>query len=393
MALAKATMDYTGRLARIRELMAAQDIDLLFVPPSAALQYLTGLKRPHPSFGNSNHNGGWVHALLVAQKSELILSLPRMSTLFATFPSSLELAILQDTADPQQHMKKLLESFGQPIKTIAVESRTWGQAVLELQKLLPDARFVNADPLFTQLRRIKTPEEIEVMREAAAIIDQTHQYIVSILRPGLAYHEIVAELNRKMVELGAETQSFPTTLIPMGEGVGPGADPWSAGGAKDRSSGAPFLQNNSSLSFDYGSVVDGYCNDYGRSVWIGEPPADYLKIYDLVISAQEEARAAMKAGKITGEAANQTARQVVEAAGYGPHFFHRLGHGIGLDVHEPCYLSEGDATTLEANMTFTIEPSIFIPNKFGARIEDVFVVTADGAEPLNRYPRELQVIS
>ena len=393
MAMAKATLDYPARLVRIRQLMAEQGIDLLFLPPSAALQYLTGLKRPHPTYGNVNYNGGWVHGLLLGQQHGPILSLPRMATLFAEFPPSLELAVLQDTADPQLHMTKLLESFG-PIKTLAVEDRTWGQAVLELHKLLPDSRFLSAGPLLTALRRVKTAPEIELMRQAAAIIDQTHAHIVSMLRPGLTYHEIATEIDRKMVELGAETQSFPTTLIPMAPGIGPGADPWSAGGAGERSAGGPpHLQVGSSLSFDYGSVLDGYCNDFGRSVWIGDPPAEYLKVYDLVIGAQERARAAMRAGHITGEEANQAAREVIEGSGYGPHFFHRLGHGIGLDVHEPSYLSEGDATTLEAGMTFTIEPSIFIPDRFGARIEDVFVVTDQGAEALNRYPRQLQVIS
>lgn len=391
MATAKAPLDYSDRIVRVRQLMAAQNIDLLFLPPSAAMQYLTGLKRPHPTYGNVNYNGGWVHALLLGQKQGPVLSLPRMATLFAQFPPDLELAVLADTADPHLHLRKILGKFGSQLQKIAVEDRTWGLAVLELRKLLPDAEIVSAGPLLTALRRVKAPVEIELMRQAASIIDQTHAYVMTILRPGLSYHELAVEIDRKMVELGAETQSFPTTLIPMAPGIGPGADPWSAGA--DRSNGSPILVEGSSLSFDYGSVLDGYCNDFGRSVWIGEPPAEYLKVYDLVISAQEQARVAMKAGSITGEAANIVAREVIQESGYGPHFFHRLGHGIGLDVHEPCYLSEGDNTTLEAGMTFTIEPSIFIPDRFGARIEDVFVVTDQGAEPLNQYPRHLQVIS
>ncbi len=387
---AKAVMDYSDRINRMRELMASRQIDLLFLPPSAAMQYLTGLKRSHPTYGNVNYNGGWVHGLLVGQKEGMVLSLPRMATLFAEFPSSLELAVLPDTADPQQHMRKLIEKFGPAIKKVAIDDRTWGLAVIELQKLLPDAEIVSGGPLFTALRRVKTPSELELMRQAASIIDQTHAYVMTILRPGLSYHDLAVEIDRKMVELGAETQSFPTTLIPMGPGVGPGADPWSAGAV--RSSGAPVLTQGSSLSFDYGSVVDGYCNDFGRSVWIGDPPAEYLKVYNLVIQAQEEARSAMKAGQITGEAANLVARQVIEGSGYGPHFFHRLGHGIGLDVHEPCYLSEGDNTLLQSGMTFTIEPSIFVPDLFGVRIEDVFVVTDQGAEPLNQYPRHFQAV-
>ncbi len=389
MALAKTSFDYSLRLERVRKLMNREQIDLLFLPLSAGLQYLTGLKRHHPTYGNVNYNGGWVHGALLGQQKGPVLSLPRMATLFASFPAELELAVLPDTADPDAHMKKLLAAFG-PIKRLAIESRTWGSAVLHLQKLLPGVEFISADPLLTELRRVKTPQEIDLMRQAAAIIDQTHAHIMTMLRLGLTYHEVAAEIDKKMIELGAEAASFPTTLIPMAPGVGPGAHPGAGG---QHSSAGPVLQAGTSLSFDYGSVFDGYCNDYGRSVWIGDPPAEYLKIYDLVIGAQAEARQAMKAGAITGEVANLTARRIIEEAGYGEHFFHRLGHGIGLDVHEPCYLSDGDTTVLEAGMTFTIEPSIFIPDKFGARIEDVFVVTPDGAEPLNQYPRALEVVA
>ncbi len=384
MAQAKAQFDYSERLARVRQFMAEQKLDLLFIPPSAALQYLTGMKRHEPAFGNVNHNGGWVHGLLVGQRMAPVFSITRMSTLFASFPAGLEMAVLQDTADPAAHMRSLLQRFG-PIKRIGVEDRIWGLALLHLQQLLPDAQFVPAGPLFTRLRHVKTPTELELMRQAAAIIDQTHAYIVRMLRPGLTYDEVTAEINKKMTELGAEAQSFPTTLIPMAPGIGPGSTP--------DADGSPVLKQGMSLSFDYGSVYDGYCNDFGRSVWIGDPPAEYLRVYELVIAAQTEGMKAMRAGQITGELANLAARRVIEEAGYGEHFFHRLGHGIGLDVHEPCYLSEGDNTLLEAGMTFTIEPSIFIPGKFGARIEDVFVITEDGAVPLNRYSRELEVIN
>ena len=390
MPVAHTPFDYAARLVRVRQMMAEQGIDLLFVPPSAALQYLTGITRPHPTYGNTNYNGGWVHAALIGREGAPILSLPRMATIFATFPADVETVILPDTGDPDAHIRRLLGRFG-VVKKIAVESRTRSEALLHLQMLLPEATFVAADPLLTALRRIKSEDEIAVLRHAADIIDRTHAHIVRLLKPGMRYSDIAAEIDRKMVELGAETQSFPTTLIPMGATVAPTNDPWSAGGERS-SDGDRMLQSNMSLSFDYGSVFDGYCNDFGRAVWIGDPPAEYRRVYDLVIGAQEEARKAMRAGAITGEGANHVARTVIERDGYGEHFFHRLGHGIGLDVHEPCYLSEGDTTTLEAGMTFTIEPSIFIPGRFGARIEDVFVVTADGAQPLNQYPRQLEVI-
>src|SRR6476646_121877 len=179
MGLAATAFDYAYRLKRVREIMAEREIDLLFLPPSAGLQYLTGLKRSHPTFGNTNYNGGWVHGALIGLDKGPILSLPRMATLFSTFPSTLELAVLQDSADPDLHIRKLLSRFGH-VKRIAVEDRTWGQAILRMQELLPDADFISAGPLLTALRRVKSPEEIELMRKAASIVDQTHEYIVSI---------------------------------------------------------------------------------------------------------------------------------------------------------------------------------------------------------------------
>jgi Xaa-Pro aminopeptidase len=146
------------------------------------------------------------------------------------------------------------------------------------------------------------------------------------------------------------------------------------------------------LAFDFGVVLDGYVNDFGRTVHFGEPDAELRRIHELVMAAQANGMAAMKAGQITAEAANAAARRVIEEAGYGPNFFHRLGHGIGIDVHEPPFLAKGDKTTLQANMCFTVEPSIWVEGRCFTRVEDVVVVAAEGAYSLNQSTRELLVI-
>jgi Xaa-Pro dipeptidase len=140
--------------------------------------------------------------------------------------------------------------------------------------------------------------------------------------------------------------------------------------------------------FDFGGVVDGYCSDFGRTLYCGEPPDDYREAYDVMLAAQEAGRAAAAAG-VTAAAVNAACRRPIEEAGLGEHFRHRMGHGIGMNVHERPFLSPEDDTVLEEGMTFTDEPSIMIPGGFGVRIEDIIVVEKDGARMLNSYSKEL----
>ena len=140
-------------------------------------------------------------------------------------------------------------------------------------------------------------------------------------------------------------------------------------------------------------LLEGYCSDFGRTVHIGEPSAEFRRAYSTVIAAHDAAIVAMKVGAITAERANAIARAVVEDAGYGEHFRHRLGHGIGLDVHEGPFLTEGDTTVLREGMAFTVEPSIYWIGRIGARIEDVVIVRPDGGETLNQALNTLHVVA
>jgi Xaa-Pro dipeptidase len=142
--------------------------------------------------------------------------------------------------------------------------------------------------------------------------------------------------------------------------------------------------------FDFGAVVDGYCSDFGRTVCVGEPEEAVRAAYELVLAAQEAGRVALKPGVLAQEV-NRLCREPIEAAGYGPNFRHRMGHGIGLDVHEQPFVSEEDETPLERGMTFTDEPSILVQGRFGVRIEDVVVCEPDGGRKLNRFPPDLIV--
>jgi Xaa-Pro aminopeptidase len=142
--------------------------------------------------------------------------------------------------------------------------------------------------------------------------------------------------------------------------------------------------------FDFGGVVDGYCSDFGRTVYCGEPPQDYLDAYDVMLVAYDAGKAAARTGT-RAQDVNAACRAPIEAAGLGEHFRHRMGHGIGMDVHERPFLSTEDETPLEARMTFTDEPSIIIPGRYSLRIENIIVVEEGGGRSLNSYPAALVV--
>jgi Xaa-Pro dipeptidase len=146
------------------------------------------------------------------------------------------------------------------------------------------------------------------------------------------------------------------------------------------------------VSYDFGAVLHDYCYDFGRSVFFGEPSAAYRRAYELVMQAQAVGIKALYAGN-TAEQADAAARAVITEGGYGDAFRHRLGHAIGLDVHERPWLLAGDASVLQPGMCFTVEPSIFLPHRFGARVEDVVVVGPDGGEPLTSGFQELHIVA
>jgi Xaa-Pro aminopeptidase len=147
-----------------------------------------------------------------------------------------------------------------------------------------------------------------------------------------------------------------------------------------------------SVMFDFGGVVDGYCSDFGRTIFCGEPTDEYREAYDVMLAAQEAGRAAASAGTPARDV-NVACRRPIEEAGLGEHFRHRMGHGIGLDVHERPFISDEDATPLQVGMTFTDEPSIIVPGRFSVRIEDIVVCEEGGGRLLGSYPSTLVATS
>jgi Xaa-Pro aminopeptidase len=382
--------DYAARLGRTRDAMDRVGIDLLYLAPGANAQYLTGWRRNRPHFGNVNYPGGWIQGLFVGLRHAPILVVPRMVAEFDLEPgttTSLDVRILPDQGDPAEFLEGVLREFEPRPGAIGIENRAWSEQALALRALRPDAEVRLASEVMAPLRMVKDAEELHGMQAAADIVDRTMSDIIGFLDPdsGQTELDVAYEIDRLMVKHGADGSSFVTNVWQMG----PGEERPLAMKASRRA-----LERGNSLSFDFGSTLDGYCYDFGRSVYLGEPPDEYRRVHALVMRAAQVGIDALQDDRRTAEEVDALARQVIVDGGYGEWFRHRLGHGIGLDVHEPPYLDRGDTRRLARGMCFTIEPSVFITGKFGARTEDVVVVGgAEGGHVLTGYRRDLQVIA
>jgi Xaa-Pro dipeptidase len=368
--------DYGQRQERLGEAMTALGVDLVFLPVSADLEYLTGFRRRVPSFGNIEYAHSWVTGCFLAPGREPSFVLPRMVSVFdaAAVPDG-EVSIVSELDDGRAIFDRVAASFG-PVKRLAIGPRAWSETTMKLLEAFGGCEVVSAEKLVNPLRRVKSPEELETMARACRLVDEVMASLASEVTVGVTALELARDVDYRMGVLGSTAPSFDTGV-------------WGMGGSTNRdaniriSSGAfgPGL----GISFDFGAVVEGYCSDFGRTVHVGAASNEYQHVYDTVMAAQAAGIAAVRPG-VTASSVHRATRQVIVDEGLGEWFRHRTGHCIGLDVHEKPFISEEDETALEAGMTFTIEPSVFRPGHYGVRVEDIVVCEAGGGRKLNDHP-------
>jgi Xaa-Pro dipeptidase len=374
--------DYVDRRHRLTAEMTADRIDVAFIPLSADLEYLTGLKRRLPTFGDIGYAHDWTAGMLISPGSDPIFVLPRMMVEF-DLPSGVpgDLIIVSELDNGRRTFASAAMRFG-TVRTVGIGAKTSGRTVIEMLDVFSHPELHDISPLINRMRRVKTDEELTLMKSAALIADTAMAAVTQKIRPGISERDLAEEIDHQMASAGSRTPSFDT-----------GA--WSIGVGLDRDADARISSDTivagTSVSFDFGAVVDGYCSDFGRTVHIGEPTAEFIAGYDLVIAAQAAGIAAI-ADNVTAASVHHACRDVIVDGGLGDLFRHRTGHCIGLDVHERPYISEEDETVLEPGMTFTIEPSLYRSGMIGTRVEDVVVCAADGGTKLNNYPTDLVVI-
>jgi Xaa-Pro aminopeptidase len=372
--------DYADRRRRLAERMREAGVDLLFLSPSSDLEYLTGVERVIPTFGQSQYAHGWVAGAFFRPDRDPVFVLPRMMTLFEVagqMPG--ELIVVSERDDGPAMFARAARGMGQA-PTLAVGDRTWAETMIQLTEAVAPDRIVTGSALVNQLRRTKSAEELAAMERACSVADATMAAVAPKVRPGATMLELVEEVEHVMRIHRSRVPSFTTHVF---TGFGEGKS------SADETRMVP-IEESDVVMFDFGAVVDGYCSDFGRTVCVGDPGSEVREAYELVLAAQEAGRAALRPGIVANEV-NRACRRPIEEGGHGPNFKHRMGHGIGMDVHERPFLSEEDETPLEAGMTFTDEPSILVDGRFGVRIEDVVVCESQGGRKLNRFPPDLIV--
>jgi Xaa-Pro aminopeptidase len=368
----------SARLGRVREEMAKAGLDVLFVGHSTDLEYLLGVERRIHHYGASHFFGEWAVGAVIKPKGEPLLLVPRHMAEFH-FDVSGDAPAMRVFTEKDDPRRVVADAIGPGPQAIGVNLDAPAELVLTLQSLYPKARVVLAADVLSRVRSVKSEAELEAMREASYLVDRVFEESLKVVRPELAESDLAEWIVKRMKELGAIDESFDTAIFPMGARE--------ARPAKERLSRRQ-IGTDTSVSYDFGAALNGYCSDFGRTIYIGRPSDRFRKAYKAVIDSQAAGAAAMKPGVRASEV-DAAARKVIEDAGFGEHFRHRLGHAIGKDVHEAPYLDVVDDSPLEAGMTFTIEPSVFITGEFGCRVEDIFVVTDRGGERLNRASSEL----
>jgi Xaa-Pro aminopeptidase len=358
------------RLESVRDSVRAVGLDAVLLTPGPDLRYVTGYDAKQLER---------LTCLAVPAHGDPALFVPRLElpAAQASPAGSLGLQIVpwEETVDPFRLVASLLGS----ISAVGLSERMWALFVLRFRDALPGVRLALASDALRPLRIRKSPAEVAALREAGEAIDRVHARVPGWLRPGLTEREVGAVITEAILAEGHATVDFVIV------GSGPNA----ASPHHDVSD--RVLAVGDVVVVDIGGTMpSGYCSDSTRTYAIGEPPAEFVAYYDVLYNAQEAACAAVRPG-VTAESVDAAAREPITAAGYGEAFFHRTGHGIGLEAHEDPYIVAGNGEVLEPGMAFSVEPGIY-PGPHGARIEDIVVCTADGYERLNNTRRELFVV-
>ena len=365
----KLSMDHAGRRARAAAHCREAGVAALLVAPGSDLTYLTGYR----IFASER-----MTCLVLGADGAATLVLPALEAPRAAASApDLPRVTWTETADPYALAASLVRQPG----AVSVSDQMWAAFALRLQAALAGRDFRVASEITKELRMRKDPAELEALRAVSAAADRAYVRALDVEFAGRTENEIAADLAALLRDEGHDEVLF--TIVAAGED---GASPHHH--TSDR-----VIRKGDTVVLDFGGTRAGYSSDITRTVHVGREPRDeVVRVHDTVRRAQEAGYVAARTGA-TAASVDAAARAIIADAGYGEQFVHRLGHGIGLDGHEHPYLVEGNGQTLEPGMAFSIEPGIYLPGRFGIRIEDIAIIGADGrSEALNQVDRSLATV-
>jgi D-alanyl-D-alanine dipeptidase len=365
------TEDFAARMARAAQQAADAGLTGVLVTPGPDLKYFTGYA---PIAVTERITLLVLHAS--RDPAMIVPILERPDAENAPGAGALSLSDWTDGSDPYEATAPLLGAEGR----YAISDSAWAMHLLGLQGALPESSYVSMTAALPMLRAVKDADELERLAAAGAAADATFEDIVGARFAGRREREIAADLAGFLREHGHSEVEF--TVV--------GSGPNSANPHHDMSERT--IEEGDMVVLDFGGIKDGYASDTTRTVHVGEPTDEEREVFEIVLRAQQAGFEAVRPG-IACQEIDRAARKVIADAGYGAYFIHRVGHGIGLTTHEPPYMVEGEERLMEPGMCFSIEPGIYLPGRFGVRIEDIVVATEDGGRRLNTTSRELRIVS
>ena len=369
---------FSSRQRAAQEALVAHDVTALLVGVGPDLEWLSGY---------AAHGGERLNLMVIPANGPIAYVSPRLEASAALAAPGIDetemaLCLWDETDDPYRLVPSLVGEGGAP--RLLVSDGLRAAFVLGLQAVLPEAEWGLASTVLAPMRRVKDSHEVALLQAAAEAADRAIERIISGPLLGRTEADVARDVRDALVAEGHDTAEF--WIVASGPNS---ASPHHEPGDRVIAAGEPLL-------LDIGGRRAGYYSDITRTIWLaGEggsgPDAEFRRIYELTAAGQAAARAAVRPG-LTFEALDEAARALISAGGYGDRFIHRLGHGIGLEVHEEPYVVAANQQTMVAGNTFSCEPGIYLEGRYGVRIEDALVCTADGGESLNQAPRELRVV-
>jgi Xaa-Pro aminopeptidase len=359
------------RFARVRARMAELEVEALLLSTGADLPWLTGYEAMPLER---------LTMLVLPVAGDAVLVVPRLEAPRVVERSSFAVHPWDETDDPVEVVADLLGPAPNGVVRAAIGDHTWARFVVELLAARPDLALRRGVEVTGPLRMVKDAAEIEALRRAAAAVDAIAVGLRDVRFSGRTEAELSREIVERMLAAGHERANF--AIVATGpNGASPHHEP------TDR-----VIEPGDVVLCDFGGTMDGYCSDITRMFVVGEPGAEVQAVYDVLAAAQE---AGVQSGKpgLACEAVDAATRAVITAAGYGEFFVHRTGHGIGTEEHEDPYMVAGNELPLAPGHAYSVEPGIYLPGRFGMRLEDIVVCTPGGPERLTRAPRDLAVVS
>lgn len=362
--------DYRARMDRAVRDATAAGLAGVLVAPGPDMVWLTGYAPPADTER--------LTMLVLTADAGPVLVVPKLEAgdaEKAVGAPALTLRDWSDGVDPYRATAPVLSATGR----YGISDNTWALHLIGLQETLPGTSYTPLTTALPMLRAVKDAREVERLAVAGAAADAAYEEIKKVPFAGRRESEVAADLAALLRATGHSQVDF--TVV----GSGPnGANPHHEAGER-------VIEAGDMVVLDFGGLCQGYGSDTSRTVHVGEPTEEERRVHELVHAAQRAACEAVQPG-IACQEVDRVARAVIADAGYGEYFIHRTGHGIGVTTHEPPYMVEGEELPLVPGMCFSVEPGVYLPGRFGVRIEDIVTVTATGGRRLNTTERELAVV-